>query len=182
MIILIIFIGSALQKIFDYFINLTPMLFGAILSYFLVFEFLALGEGAKDFFSESEDSEDSLGPEASFGIIAAAVVLGIIAGAKLSSGMIYLLSAFMASYCMVRGVSFWAGKFTSEVDVMRGLFTDDDVPPQSPMMLIYSLAIFIIWFFLICVAVCGKSEKAPLREVELERHGAAGYAEQKNEK
>ena len=37
----------------------------------------------------------------------------------------------------------------SEADMMRGMFTDELIPPPSPQMLYYSISIVVLWFILL---------------------------------
>jgi hypothetical protein len=79
--------------------------------------------------------------------------MGIYLGMKLGFYMIYLTSAFVSSYLIVRGVSLWVGNFMSEPDMVKGIFTDEDIPPVSSCMMTYSLVIFVIWLHIIFLTI-----------------------------
>jgi len=153
----IAFIGMLFGKVFEKFIVLGPMLLGAILSYFIIVQLLLISEGTVSFFNDV-DGEDALGPKVSVAIVMIGTLLGVYAGAKSGYIIIYLTSAFMASYCIVRGVSLWCGKFMKEVDMVKGMFTSDEIPPISPTMMFYSLAIFVIWLYIAFSAIRKQSK------------------------
>jgi hypothetical protein len=144
----VVFIGIAISKIFAKFIHIGPMVLGAILSYFITIYLLLIAQGTTDFFSDS-DQPDSLSAQASLIISAFGILIGLWAGIKCSFMIIYFTSAFTASYLIVRGVSIWLGNFMSEADMVRGIFTEEDIPPMNSGMMTYSLAIFVLWFFIV---------------------------------
>jgi hypothetical protein len=148
----VVFIGIGFAKIFTSFINLGPAILGAILSYFITVYLLLIAQGLTDFFSDS-DKEDALSAKASIIISVVGIIMGIYIGMKLGIYMIYLTSAFVSSYLIVRGVSLWVGNFMSEPDMVKGIFTDEDIPPISSCMMTYSLVIFVIWLHIIFLTI-----------------------------
>jgi len=95
--------------------------------------------------TDNQDPEDLFGPWVSALLLIVGGEVGIYLGVKYSLAIHYISIAYFSSYFLVRGISIWLGGFTSETDLLIGLFTENDTPFLTWSHAIYSILILLLW-------------------------------------
>ena len=110
---------------------------------------------------------DITGPTTSMILTALGSVFGGYLGYRFTYLFLFASIAFFASYAIVRGASLFIGGFPSEVDLLWGLYSNEDMPGITFAQLVYSFAILSLWITITLkqlAAVSKQNEKAKLEE------------------
>jgi hypothetical protein len=95
--------------------------------------------------TENQDPDDLFGPWVSALLLLIGGEVGMYLGIKYARAIHYISISFFSSYFIVRAFSIWFGGFTSEADLIIGLFTEDETPLMTWPYSIYCILILVLW-------------------------------------
>lgn len=127
------------------------MLMGALLGYFITVTTLGTVQATIDMYQTEDGGHGyQLGDIENQIISGIGSLIGTALGYKLSFMVVILFNAVVSSYCIVRGTSFIAGGYPSEIDVVQDLYDDKIDLDLSGSALWYMIALVTLTLFSFC--------------------------------